>query len=295
MNIWIGFTLAAVVLQTARFMLQKHLSGAGLSPAGATFARFLWAAPVVWAALLISGLDWPDLTLRFWGLAILGGVTQILATVCVVALFRSRNFAVGITLKKTEVLLTAFIGFLILGETVSLAALLAICVGLFGVLALTDTPVPGGRGLSRFANRAAGLGLTSGLFFALSGVTYRGASLEVPGGPEVRALITLVAVVTSQLLLMGAWLAWREKGEITRVITGWRVTSLVGLTSVAGSFCWFSAFTLQNAAYVYAVGQSEVVLSLLASVLFFRETLSRREGLGIALISISVLALIVLT
>ncbi len=295
MNIWIAFTLAAVVLQTVRFMLQKHLAGASLSPAGATFARFLWAAPVVWAVLLISGLDWPALSARFWVLAIVGGITQILATVCVVALFRARNFAVGVTLKKTEVLLTAFIGFLILGETVSLPALLAICLGLFGVLALTDTPVPGGRGLSRFTNRAAGLGLTSGLFFALSGVTYRGASLEVPGGAEVRALITLVVVVTSQLLLMSVWLVWREKGEISRVISGWRVTSLVGLTSVAGSYCWFSAFTLQNAAYVYAVGQTEVILSLLASVLFFREKLSSREGIGIALISASVLALIFIT
>jgi drug/metabolite transporter (DMT)-like permease len=111
----------------------------------------------------------------------------------------------------------------------------------------------------------------------------------------VRALITLVVVVTSQLLLMSVWLVWREKGEISRVISGWRVTSLVGLTSVAGSYCWFSAFTLQNAAYVYAVGQTEVILSLLASVLFFREKLSSREGIGIALISASVLALIFIT
>lgn len=293
-NAWIVFTLIAVVFQTLRFMLQKSLASASLSPAGATFARFLWAAPLVWAALLLSGLSWPALSLRFWVLALAGGLTQILATVCVVALFRSRNFAVGVTLKKTEVLLTALVGFLVLGEAVSLPAFLAICIGLVGVLALTDMPVEGGRGLSRFANPATGLGLASGLFFALSGVTYRGASLELAAEPGARALLTLTVVVTSQLVLMGIWLSLREKGEIGRVLRGWRVTSLVGVTSVIGSFFWFISFTLENAAYVYAVGQSEVVLSLLASVLFFREKISWREALGIGLITASVLGLVLL-
>ncbi|NIZ10131.1 DMT family transporter [Pseudooceanicola sp. HF7] len=294
MSQWILFTLAAVVFQTGRFMLQKHLSGTGLSPSGATFARFLWSAPLVWAALLASGLAdpqiWSALPPAFWAQSVLGGITQILATICVVALFRSRNFAVGVTLKKTEVLITAFVGVVALGEFVSLPALLAMLCGLVGVLLMTE--VPGGKGLARFANRAAALGLASGVFFAVSGVTYRGASLLVTGEALTRALVTLGAVVTSQLLLMAVWLAWRESGEITRVLRGWRVTSLVGLTSVFGSYCWFVAFTLQNAAYVYTIGQFEVVLSLLASVLFFHEKVSWRELLGICAVTASVLALI---
>lgn len=40
----------------------------------------------------------------FWAYALAGGLTQILATMCVVALFAERNFAVGITFKKTEVI-----------------------------------------------------------------------------------------------------------------------------------------------------------------------------------------------
>ncbi len=38
-----------------------------------------------------------------------GGIAQMLATACVVALFGRRNFAVGVTLCKTEVILTALI------------------------------------------------------------------------------------------------------------------------------------------------------------------------------------------
>ena len=66
----------------------------------------------------------------------------------------------------------------------------------------------------------------------------------------------------------------------------------VGLTSLGGSFCWFLAFTLQNAAYVNALGQIEMVFSLLASVLFFREVITRRELLGMALLGLSILLLI---
>lgn len=294
MSLWIPVTLAAVLFQTARFMLQKHLATSGLSAGGATFARFLWAAPLVWAAWGVSGIGLPPLPPLFWLWAVLGGVTQILATVLVVLLFQSRNFAVGVTLKKTEVLLTAMIGFVLLGEGVSLPALIAILGGLAGVLVLTN--LPEGRGLlGRVATRAAGLGLASGVFFALSGVAYRAASLMVPAAPGARALVTLLVVVSAQLILMSAWLRLREPGQISRVIGAWRGTLWVGVTSVAGSFCWFTAFTLQNAALVYAVGQFEVVLSLLASVLFFRETVSGREYWGIGLVTASVLALIALS
>ena len=61
---------------------------------------------------------------------------------------------------------------------------------------------------------------------------------------------------------------------------------------MAGSFCWFTAFTLQNAAYVNALGQVELILSLFASVLVFRERVSRRELAGICVLGASILGLI---
>ena len=67
----------------------------------------------------------------------------------------------------------------------------------------------------------------------------------------------------------------------------------MGLTGMGGSLCWFTAFTMQNAAYVFAVGQIEVILSMLASVLFFRERISGREYLGIALLTVSILSLVI--
>ena len=58
------------------------------------------------------------------------------------------------------------------------------------------------------------------------------------------------------------------------------------------SSIWPTAFTLQNVAYVKAVGQVELIFSLAASILFFNEKFTRREAVGIALISASVLSLV---
>ncbi|SDI17462.1 DMT family transporter [Lutimaribacter saemankumensis] len=299
MEPWVWVTFCAAAFQTVRFMLQKQLSAAALSAAGATFARFVFSAPLV--LLLVPVYLWasaqtlPGLNGTFWAYALTGGLAQILATVCVVLLFKRRNFAVGITFKKTEVVQTALVGLIVLGEGVSLGALAAILLGLFGVLMLSDMPEIDGNWRRRVMNPAAGLGLLSGVLFAVSGVTYRGASLELASDdPGLRALVTLAAVATSQMIGLGAWLLWREPGQVGRVLSAHKSAKWIGLTSMAGSLCWFTAFTLQNAAYVNAVGQVELVFSLAVSVLVFGEKLTGKELGGIALVTGSVLALILL-
>ncbi len=148
---WILLSVMAALFQTLRFMLQKQLSMGRLSAGGATFARFFYAAPFA-AAIALGYLGWrgqglPDLGGLFWPYVLAGGLAQILATWCVVALFAERNFAVGITFKKTEVVQTALVGFVILGDRVSMAGLMAILVGLVGVLVLSDAPASGHDGL----------------------------------------------------------------------------------------------------------------------------------------------------
>lgn len=298
MEAWIFLSVMAAAFQTLRFMLQKQLSMGALSAGGATFARFAYSAPFAALAAAVCivwyGNGLPALGNRFWPFVLSGGLAQILATWCVVAIFAERNFAVGITFKKTEVVLTALIGLIVLGDRVSLPGILAIIVGLMGVLVLSDPPA-GGRGWRRFANRAAGLGLASGFCFAISAVAYRGATLEVASdAPFLRAILSVTAVTASQTLAMALWLSRREPGELARVWAARGKAVWMGLASMGGSIGWFTAFALQNAAYVFAVGQIEVIFSILVSVLFFRETISRREYLGIALLSLSIVALVLL-
>ena len=297
MEPWILIAIAAAAFQTLRFMLQKSLSMGPLSAGGATFARFVYAAPFAFLLaagyLAVQGVAMPGLGGVFWAYALTGGLAQILATFCVVLIFATRNFAVGITFKKTEVIQTALVGFVVLGDTVSLPGMVAIIIGLVGVLVLSDPPGGTGRGLGRLMNRAAGLGLASGALFAVSAVAYRGATLEVASEDAfLRAAVSVSAVTLTQTLAMMAWLHWREPGQLRAVWAVRRVAVWMGVTSMAGSLGWFTAFTLQSAAYVFAVGQIEVIFSLMASVLFFREKIAGRELWGIGLLTASILVLV---
>ncbi|MFQ1701764.1 DMT family transporter [Loktanella agnita] len=300
MEYWIPITLAAAAAQTLRFTLQKHLKATRLSTAGATFARFIYSAPLVFVIACFyavsTGQGAPQVPVSFWPYAIAGGLSQIAGTMCVVALFAHRNFAVGITFKKTEVLLSALVGFVILGDIVTPAALIAMVLGFAGVLLLSDTPDAVGRWRQRIFNRATALGIGGGLAFGISGNGYRGASLSLADGDVFyRAIVTLAFVTAFQTIIMAFWLIWRERGEIMRVLRVWRVAGLVGLTSMIGSICWFTAFTLQNVAYVNALGQVELLFSLAIGAVVFREKVSPREWQGLLLLTLSVVLLMLVT
>jgi drug/metabolite transporter (DMT)-like permease len=293
MAIWIPITMAAALVQTLRFVLQRQLKGAGLSTGGATFSRFLFAAPLAAAvagALLLGQAQVPALSGRFWAFAVAGGTGQIVATFCTVALFHERNFAVGIGFTKTETVLVAAFSAVVLGEHVSPQGLAAIAVGFLGVLLLTRAKGAGG---ARVFNRATVLGLMAGGFFGASAIGYRGATLELlPAEFFFRAALTLACVTAFQTLAMGLWLRLAEPGELSRVARAWRRTLAVGVTGMLGSLGWFTAFSLQNAAYVRAVGQVEVVFTILVSWLVFRERLTLRELAGIALVVASLLLIV---
>jgi len=295
MSLWVFATLFAASVQALRFLLQKRLAVSGLSPAAATFARFVYAPIIIGAGLvawrMVSDRPLPGIGGGFWPYALAGGISQILATMCVVTLFSYRNFAVGIAFSKVTVLMTVATGFVVLGETVTWPDIVVMTVGLVGVLILS-VPATGGW---QVLNRASALGLASGVFFSISAVGYRGASLVVQSDqPVLRAAVTLCLVTLAQAVMLGGWLAWRDRAGLVAVFSRWRATILVGLTSMAGSLGWFTAYTLQTAAYVNAVGQVELILSMAISWIVLGERFSRRELLAIALVTCSVIGLILL-
>ena len=297
MSLWIPVTLAAATFQTLRFMLQRQLALGTLTATGATFARFCYSAPLVAFGVAIylslTAQALPNMPAQFWIYGAVGGIAQILATVAVVMLFKARNFAVGVTFKKTEVIQTVLVGLIVLGETVNGLGLFAIALGLVGLLLLSKPPGEDGFQLGHFVNRAAGLGLASGALFAVSAVSYRGASLGLDAAdPVLRAGVTLAVVTAMQMTAMALWLRLKDPGQVRAVWMARRVAVWVGLMSMGGSFCWFLAFTLQTAAYVKALGQVELILSGIASAFVFRETVTRREWLGMAVLLASVLLLI---
>lgn len=282
-------------------MLQKNLRSAALSTMGATWVRFLYGAPIILVVFAIvvwiTGLPVPPMPVAFWMWAILGGAGQIIGTLCIVALFQHRNFAVGMTLMKTETLQTAILGLMLLGDTISAGGAAAIAIGVVAVVLLSKDPggldpTDKGRGAD-ILNTSLLLGLGSGLALGFASIGYRGATLALGDGVVwIRSLTALSVVLTGQAIVLGAWIAWRDWAEVGRCLAAWRIGALVGVFSAAGSLGWFTAFALQNAAYVKALAQVELIFAALISRFRFNERMTGREIAGMVLLLLSAVVLI---
>jgi len=297
-ELWVPITIFAAFCQNLRSALQKYLKGR-LSTSGATFSRFLYAAPL--AALYVVGLatiagyPLPQPNGTFLAYAAIGGLAQITATALLLYLFGFRNFVVGTTYSKTETMQTAVFGIVILGDPIGLAAIVAILISLAGVIAISfaRTHVGARSLLTSLTQKTALIGIASGAFFGISAVSYRGASLSLGGeGFLMQAAFTLACVTVFQTLIMVVYMRLREPGEITRVIQAWKVAGWVGLSGMLGSAGWFTAMTIQNAAYIRALGQIELVFTFAASYFFFHERANRIELAGIALVIGGILLLL---
>lgn len=298
MELWIPITIVGAFMQNLRSVLQKHLKGR-LTTLGATYVRFFYAAP--FAVLYVCGLNafaglpLPTPNPAFLMYCVLGGLAQILFTALLIYLFSFRNFAVGTTYSKTETVQVALLGFLILGDTLSLAAGLAILVSVIGVMALSvgQQQISVKRLFTGLVERPTLIGLLCGLFLGASVVFFRGGALALDSGEYIMsAAYTLAVSVVIQTIAMGAYLAWRERRTLTDIFVHWKWSLATGVAGVAASIAWFTAFTMQNAAYVRAVGQIELVFTFVASVMFFKERTRPAEVFGILLVVAGILILI---
>jgi drug/metabolite transporter (DMT)-like permease len=295
---WIPITIGAAFFQNLRSAFQKHLKGR-LSNTGATFSRFAYAAPlaIVYALALaaLTGDELPRPNATFVLYALVGGLAQITATALLLHTFSFRNFAVGTTYSKTETVQTAIFGIVILGDPIGIGASIAILVSLVGVMAISvaTTDIRARNLLTSLMEKTALIGMASGAFFGISAVSYRGASLSLGGeGFLMQAAFTLACVTVFQTLVMAIYMRLREPDQITKVIEAWKVAGWVGLSGMMGSAGWFTAMTIQNAAYVRALGQIELVFTFAASYFFFHEQTSRVELFGIALVIGGILILL---
>ncbi len=297
MELWIPITIAAAFGQNLRSALQKYLVG-DLSTLGATYSRFVFGLPFaaiyLYVIIQLSDEALPEINSAFLIYGALGGLSQIAGTQFLISAFQYRNFAVGTTYSKTEALQTALVGFLLLGDTLSPLATLAIFVGAAGVIIMsmahTELSLRGIAG--SLGQPAALLGLACGAGFGIAAVCYRAASLELGGGFLLSSAITLFYVLAFQTVAMGVYLAVQHRDDLIKVFKSWRLTSLVGLVGMLSSAGWFAAMTLQNAAYVRALGQVELLFTFAASLFIFREQIKSLEVWGAALVIGSVLLLI---
>ena len=290
---WIFWSVLAAVMQSVRTAGQKYLAEE-VSPLGATLVRYLFAAPfvVLYVIWLLDdreiNLPEPDATFLLAGL--IAAMLQIIATVLLVKLFSLRNFAVGSCYIRSEILATAILGLTLFGEAVSGLGFLSMLVCVSGLVAIT---IAKSGKLEQLWNKSAIYGLTAGVSLSLTSLLIRQASLSFGiDDALLTAALTLAYLVLIQTVICLGLLALKQPQEFIVILVRWRISLFVGLTSLVGSVGWFTAFTLERAAYVKTLGQVEFLFTLAIAVFVFREIPNRLEWMGMGVLLIGVVALL---
>jgi drug/metabolite transporter (DMT)-like permease len=279
---WAIFTIVAAAAQTVRNATQRGLT-ASLGTAGATHVRFLFGFPfalfflAVVMIVLGYGLPWPPVL--YWPWVMIGALTQIAATALMLAAMNQRSFVVIYAYIKTEPVQVAVFGLVFLGDAVSAAMAAAILIATTGVVIMALKP---GTSLDLSATL---LGLAAGAMFALSSVGFRGAILSL-GLPSyvMAATFTLVTGLLLQAVLLSLYLWLRQPAVLASIIVGWRLSLFAGFMGALASQFWFLAFALATAASVRTLALVEVLFAQGISRFVFKQAITGRERLGIALI-----------
>ena len=292
MELWIIFTLLAVIMQSVRTAAQKQITRE-ISVQSATLVRFLFG--IKFAALYFFLTIWIfqpinfELNIKFIFSGALASVSQVLATVFLIKALTLKNFAVGTALAKTEALLTAVLGSIFFSAYLNPMGYLSILFGVCGLLIASNWNVTF-KDLSD--NQSIRYGLGAGLGFALASLWIRDASLSLEIPRIVSAAAVLLYMVILQSLICLVWISVKEPEQFMLIKKNLKSSLFIGFTGVLGSIGWFTAMSLQNAALVKTLGQIEFIASLLITYLYFNEKISTREYLGIAFIALSLLLLI---
>ncbi len=292
--LWAVFTVIAAGAQTARNVMQRDLV-ASVGTQGATYVRFLFGLPfaLIFAGAQLALIDapLPMPGLREIGWAAVGALMQTLATGLMLLSMRDRSFVVTIAFTKTEPIIIALLSIVILGEIPSLTTTLAILVATAGVL-LMSLP-PRREGAERPGLRAALIGLASGACFGFSATGYRVSMVGLESSSFIlTASVTMLMGLTIQCAAILAWLALRDRALLLAIARAWRPSLLAGFMGALATQFWFLAFAITNPTRVRTLALVEVPFAQLVSGKILKQSMSRAELAGMALIVAGVVLLL---
>ncbi|EXU80784.1 membrane protein [Comamonas aquatica DA1877] len=289
MWLWVPITLFAALAQTVRNTAQRSLTQQ-LGTLPATLVRFLYGLPFAAVFLLLLYVlptqppALPHFSAAYLGWITLGAVFQVAATAALLLAMKERNFAVAVTLSKTEILQVALFGAVFLHELPTALALAAMVIATVGVLLLSLPPRGQLLSLQAWFSKSALYGLVCGACFAIAVIGFRGGALALQAQtPWLSGAWGVLVAQTLQSIVLGAWVAFKTPQGIRPIFRAWRISLLAGSMGAAASLAWFTAYAMQSAAAVRTLGMVEVVFSYLVSRRMLSENFNRAELLGMAL------------
>ncbi len=293
--LWIPFTLLAAAAQTVRNATQRSLT-ASIGTVGATQVRFLFGLPFALAFLaivaLVAGQRPPLPGLGALAYTLGGALAQILATALMLLAMKQKSFAVTTATIKTEPILTAIVGLVILGDVLTPLKAGSIVVATSGVMLMSVKPETMKSAVHEL--RPLWLGIAAGGCFGLSAVLFRGAILELPSAGFVLRATTILALgLAIQTALLLAYLALFDRASLMKSFGVWRTSLGAGFLGAFASQFWFLGFALTSAANVRTLALVEVFFAQVVARQLFAQRASGRELLGMALIVVGVAGVLI--
>lgn len=292
--LWVPFTLAAALSQLFRNTAQAQLT-AKIGTLGATQVRFVYGLPFavlfLAVALVLAGETLPRFTPAALGWVVAGALCQIAATASMLVVMGRRAFGVAYAYIKTEPAMVALLGVLLLGDWLPGLAWLAVAVVTAGVLLASAKP--GEFGALVAETRMIGVGVLSGGLYGLSSIAFRGAIEALPDGHFiVRSLAVLALTLALQTVLLGLWLALRDRPAFVGSLREWRHSLGAGFAGALASAGFFIAFSLTPAANVRTLALVELPLAALATGRVSGRRMAGYELFGLAVVMAGVALLL---
>ena len=294
-EIWIPITIFAAFSQNLRSIYQKKLQK-NMSNISSTYTRFLFGLPFVLIYFLFlynfsnSEFLVSNINIIFLLYCLIGGISQIIATFLLLKIFKTNNFSVATSYSKTEPIQAAFFGFILLSDPISFIGLIGIIIGLIGIMITSIKKI---NLRINFFNLSVFYGLLSGSLFGLSAVLFRGASHSLFSiDYMLTSSFTLLIAIGIQTLILTFYILMKDIKQFYLLYFNWKDGLIVGFFGAFASICWFYAMSVQNVAYVRALGQIELIFTILASILYFKEKIIANEILGVLIILIGILIIL---
>lgn len=292
--LWMPITVAAACAQVLRNGAQANLT-LKIGTLGATQVRFIFGLPFAAAflalALWLGHAAVPPVTAGSFWWCLLGALCQIAATALMLVVMKARAFGVAYAYIKTEPVIVALLGVLLLGDLLSPLGWLAIGVVTAGVILASTRPSEASLLLKE--GRLILAGIAGGGLFGLSAIAFRAAIEAVPEGSFViRSLTMLVLSLALQSFVLGAWLALRDREAFMGSLREWRVSLGAGFLGAAASSGWFIAFSLTAAANVRTLALIEMPVAALFSRRFSGKAMGAHEWLGMLMVIVGLVLLL---
>ena len=295
---WIVITIFGAFFQNLRSSLQKKLN-TNLSTITSTYVRFAFALPFATLLFFIYFRNFEIISVilvqsNFVYYTILASVFQIIFTFILLYLFKFSNFVVGTALSKTEVIQVAIFEYFLLKDKLNIFGVFGIIIATVGVIIISVKDLK--LFFNNFFSKTTLIGLTTGLFLALSVVYFRAAALSLENFSSnfEKAISTLFFGLVIQTFIITIYLFIFERSEFKKLYNNKFESCLAGFAGFMATMTWFYAFTLVQASFVRALGQVEIFFSYLSSKYFFKEKVTISEIVGI-LIFVSGVMLMLLT